>query len=180
MYPLLVMMIGQTIFPFQSHGSLIKDSSSQEEIDSEKRKILGSSLIAQEFTSSHYFWPRPSFVHYQATQSGGSQYSPISFKLKKMMINQESRFQHSDKKIPSELVLNSGSGLDPHISPEGIFIQMDRVAKARNLSEEQRHLLKTLVDESLEKSLWGILGQDRVNVFLLNVKLDQRFPHSTE
>ena len=161
-YPLLITCIGYFIFPNSAKGALLYHD----------EKIVGSSLIGQKFTQNHYFWGRPSAVDYNALPSGGSNLSPTSEKLKNI-IHERALLYKSDS-IPSELLFASGSGLDPHISPEAAHYQLERVALARGLnSEEGRKKLEALIQKNTTGRFLKILGKPVVNVLLLNLSLDE-------
>ena len=168
-YPLLITAIATLTMKEKAAGSFVTSDG----------KIAGSMLIAQKFTSDQYFWPRPSAVDYNPLPSGGSNFGPISRELKKAV---DERVQILVKahgvtdinKIPSELVFASGSGLDPHITPEAAYFQIERIAKARGLdAEEDKKLLRDLVESMIEKRSCGFLGERVVNVLLLNRALSQ-------
>jgi len=139
-------------------------------------KVVGYALEGQSFTRDNYFWSRPSAVNYNAAGSGGSNKGPSNPDyLKDVQTHIDSFLVHNPgvkkEDIPAELVTYSGSGLDPDISPAGAKVQVKRVAKARNMSEEQ---LNTLVDRYTERPLLGMFGPAKVNVLKLNVALDGR------
>lgn len=166
LYPLAVTAIGQAAFPEQANGSLIRVNG----------VVVGSALIGQDMaTDPRYFWPRPSAVGYNPLPSGGSNLGPTSATLQKAVQERAAalRAAHNlpaDAPIPPDLLFASGSGLDPHISPEAARLQIDRVAAARALPHDQ---VAALVERFVELPQIGILGQARVNVLLLNVALDQ-------
>lgn len=153
-YPLLITAVAQTVFPWQSHGSLVKNSSGQ---------VAGSILIAQPFLKPEYFWPRPSAVAYNPESSGGSNLGLTSQDLLKQV---EERKKAG---FVADMLWASGSGLDPHISPEAALSQVSRVAKARGLDEKVVADLVTTIRENRQMS---ILGEERVNVFKLNQALN--------
>jgi K+-transporting ATPase ATPase C chain len=137
-------------------------------------KIVGWKLLGQKFTDDKYFWSRPSAVDYNAAGSGGSNKGPTNPDyLKQVQDRIDSFLVHNPgiqkKDIPSDLVTASGSGLDPHISVEGAYVQVKRVATARNLSEER---VKQLVSQHIEEPLLGLFGTERINVLQLNIALD--------
>lgn len=166
-YPLLTTGLGQTLFPFQAGGSLL-------EVEG---KLVGSALIGQNFTDPKYFWGRPSATGpepYNAAASSGSNLGPLNPVLKQQV---EERVQAlrdadpgNDKPVPVDLVTASASGLDPHISPAAAAFQLPRVARLRSLSEQQ---VQTLIADNTEGRQWGLFGEPRVNVLLLNLALDQ-------
>jgi len=139
-------------------------------------KVVGYSLEGQAFTRDRYFWSRPSAVNYNAAGSAGSNKGPSNPDyLKDVQAHIDSFLVHNPgvkkEDIPAELVTYSGSGLDPDISPAGARVQVKRVAKARNMNEEQ---LNQLVDRCTERPLLGMFGPAKVNVLKLNVALDGR------
>ncbi len=152
-YPLVVFLIGHVAFGYQSHGSLITRDG----------KVIGSELIGQHFDQPQYFWPRPSATGpkpYNAEASSGSNFGPLHPDLKKPVAG-----------MPRDLWTASGSGLDPHISPEGARYQAERVAAARRIS---RVVVVQLIEEHTESRQWGVLGEDRVNVLKLNLALERK------
>ena len=164
-YPLFITGIVQTSLPAQAEGSLIV-------VDG---RIVGSELIGQTFQSPGYFHGRPSYVNYSANGSGASNYGPTSAKLMEEVsrridqVRNENRLP-SDQSVPADLVLASGSGLDPHISRQGAIEQVARVAGARGLNHSA---VQALIDKNVEPAMLGILGQERVNVLRLNLALDE-------
>ena len=169
LYPLAMTGVAQTIFPRQANGSLI----------SRQGAVIGSALIGQSFTGSNYFHSRPSAAGaegYDAAASGGSNLGPTSVLLKENVMKRLAEVRNdnglSEKAlIPSDLVLTSASGLDPHITPAAADVQLERVAKTRNMETDE---LRALVEIYTEGRQWGILGEPRVNVLELNIALDAR------
>jgi K+-transporting ATPase ATPase C chain len=162
-YPLLITGVGRLFFAHQAEGSLII----------EKGRVLGSELIAQKFTDPRYFWPRPSAIDYDPLPSGGSNSGPTSASLRDSIMVRRSRFAAAyGTPVPADLLCASGSGLDPHISPEAAHYQLERVASARQLDKAQRTALLSLINKCAEAPTIGILGQPRVNVLRLNLALD--------
>ena len=167
-YPLLITGIAQVGFSSKANGSIIlKDG-----------KPIGSSLIGQQFDSSIYFASRPSFTLYNPLPSGGSNLGLTSLKLKKLVYERKQkfiRFNHLDSLtvVPSEMLFASASGLDPHISPEAAFLQVERVAIARGFNPNQKELLNNLVQQNIEKPQFNLLGEPRINVLILNIEIDE-------
>lgn len=156
LYPVLVMGIGQLLFPIRSNGSVvIKDG-----------KTMGSELLAQKFTKEEYFWSRPSSVDYTAHSGGASQKSGTSKDLKEAYLSRQATL---GKDAPSDLLYASGSGLDPHISLAAADFQKGRVMTKRNLSEAD---MDKLIARATEERFLGFMGQPRVNVLRLNLLLD--------
>jgi potassium-transporting ATPase KdpC subunit len=138
-------------------------------------KTVGYELEGQNFTQDKYFWSRPSAVSYNAMGSGGSNKGPSNPDHLKDVQNKIDSFLVHDPKVkkenvPSELVTASGSGLDPDLSPEAAYIQVARIAKARNITEDK---ITVLVSELIDKPLLGFLGTEKINVLKLNVALDK-------
>jgi potassium-transporting ATPase KdpC subunit len=159
-YPLIVTGIAQVAFHDQANGSLIV----------EKGRVLGSRLIGQPLSDPKYFWSRPSATSpmpYNGAASSGSNQGPTNPALKDALTERVSRFDA--KPVPVDLVTASGSGLDPHISPEAAQHQIARVSKARNLPEAR---LRELVANHTQGRQLGVLGEPRVNVLELNLALD--------
>ncbi len=167
-YPLAVFGIAQTIFPRQAGGSIIVASN----------KVVGSSLIGQNFSSPKYFQSRPSAAGdkgYDASNSGGSNLGPtnkalidaVKLRLKNLV---ESNPGIDPRQVPIDLVTASGSGLDPEISPAAADLQVARVAHARGLSEDQ---VRRLIADNTRPRSAGIFGEPGVNVLLLNLALDR-------
>jgi K+-transporting ATPase ATPase C chain len=164
-YPLFMTGVIQIAMPKQASGSLIV-------VDG---KIVGSELIGQNFTSPSYFHGRPSAVNYAGNGSGASNFGPTNKNLMEQVSQRISEVRtennlSSNATVPSELVLASGSGLDPHISMEGAMLQVPRVAVARGIPESE---VKVLVYQHTEPAQFGIMGQERVNVLNLNLALDK-------
>jgi K+-transporting ATPase ATPase C chain len=166
-YPLLITGIGQWLMPKQVNGSLIEKDG----------KLIGSSLIGQNFTEPKYFWGRPSATTpypNNATASSGSNLGPLNPALAEAVKTRVAALNSADPinklPIPVDLVTASASGLDPEISPAAANYQINRVAKARELSNEA---LQKLISDNTEGRQWGVLGEPRVNVLLLNIALDK-------
>jgi potassium-transporting ATPase KdpC subunit len=179
-YPFAMTGIARVIFPTQSQGSLVEENG----------KVIGSTLIGQQFQSDRYFHGRPSAtvapdpndptktvpVPYNGANSGGSNLGPTNKSLIERVQGDMGRLQQESPsaEVPIGLVTTSGSGLDPHISPAAAFFQVPRVAKTRNMSEDS---VRRLVDEHVEGRTLGILGEPRVNVLALNLALDRAAAH---
>ena len=167
-YPLFVTGMAQFLFPVKANGSLVvKDN-----------KVIGSELIGQQFDSPAYFSSRPSAVSYNPLPSGGSNFGLTNAKLKNLVIERRNRFiafnqLDSITVIPSEMLFASASGLDPHISPEAAYLQVDRIVKYRGYTAEQQKEVIKLIKNLTEEPQFHLLGQERINVFLLNLGLDK-------
>jgi K+-transporting ATPase ATPase C chain len=174
LYPLAMTGIGQAIFPTQANGSLIEKDG----------KVIGSSLIGQNFAGDKYFHGRPSATTdtdpndstktisspYNADNSSGSNLAPTSKALiDRVKGDVDTLKKESDKPIPVDLVTTSASGLDPDISPAAALFQVPRVAKARNLPEAK---VRELVESHTAGRLAGLIGEPHVNVLDLNLALD--------
>jgi len=164
-YPLFITGIIQITMPEKAGGSLLV-------VDG---KVIGSELIGQMFSSPGYFHGRPSAVGYSANGSGASNFGPTSAKLMEQLSKRIGQVRSENNllpntSVPADLVLASGSGLDPHISMEGAMLQLQRVAKARGWPESE---VKMLIYQHVEPAQFGILGQERVNVLKLDLALDE-------
>jgi K+-transporting ATPase ATPase C chain len=167
-YPVFITALANLLFKDKADGSLIKRND----------QVIGSSLIGQAFDSSAYFWPRPSAISYNPLPSGGSNLGLTNEKLRQQYTKREQYFRRANglqpgTAVPPEMVFNSGSGLDPHISPEAALLQVDRIAKARNFSIIQRNELQILITKLIEEPQFRLFGQERINVFILNLELDK-------
>jgi K+-transporting ATPase ATPase C chain len=170
-YPLGITAIAQLLFPYQANGSLIvKDG-----------HVLGSSLIGQPFDDPKYFWSRPSATSpypYNAAASAGSNLGPTNDALITAVRGRIDALKAADPgntaRVPVDLVTASGSGLDPHISPAAAEYQLQRVARRRGMDEQ---IVRRLVSEQTEGRQWGIFGEPRVNVLMLNLALDAQKRH---
>jgi K+-transporting ATPase ATPase C chain len=174
-YPLAMTGIAGVIFPSQAQGSLIEKDG----------KVVGSALIGQVFADDKYFHGRPSATNapdpkdsiktvdapYNASNSMGSNLGPTNKALIERVQGDVDALkkENASASVPIDLVTTSGSGLDPHISPEAALFQVPRIAKARNISEDR---VRQLVQERTEGRFLGLLGEPRVNVLALNMALD--------
>jgi K+-transporting ATPase ATPase C chain len=175
-YPFVMTGIAQVVFPHQANGSLVtKDGN-----------VIGSELMGQAFSSDRYFHGRPSATvapdpadpsktvdaPYNAANTAGSNLGATSKALVERITKdvEERKSQNPNAKVPTDLVTASGSGLDPHVSPEAALFQVPRVAKARNLPEDR---LRQLVNEHVQGRVLGVFGDPRVNVLALNMALDR-------
>ena len=174
-YPFAITGIAGVAFPYQAQGSMITRDG----------KVVGSALIGQVFADDKYFHGRPSATNapdpkdptktidapYNAANSGGSNLGPTNKALIDRVKGdvEKLKAENPAAAVPQDLVTTSASGLDPHISPAAALFQVPRVAKARNLPEDR---LRELVSSHVEGRLFGLLGEPRVNVLMLNLALD--------
>jgi len=175
-YPFAMTGIASVVFPSQAAGSLVE----------QRGKVVGSSVMGQEFKSDKYFDSRPSAttgpdpkdpsksisVPYNAANTGGSNYGSTSKALMDRIKGDVDKLkaENPGATIPTDLVTASASGLDPDISPEAALFQVPRVAKARNMPEDR---VRQLVEQHVEGRVLGVLGEPHVDVLLLNLALDQ-------
>lgn len=153
-YPAVVMGISKVFFADKSSGGIIT-------VDGRPR---GADLIAQEFSDEKFFWGRPSAAGFNASLSSGSNYAVIN------KDQQEALSKRKSQGLDYDLLTTSGSGLDPHITPKAAYLQVARIAKARGIDEDA---LNQMVKETIEERQFGFLGEERVNVLRLNMKLER-------
>ena len=170
LYPGLVTGVAHVLLPNQAKGSLIERDG----------KVVGSTLIGQNFAKPIYFHPRPSAAGndgYDATSSSGSNFGPTNQKLVDRMKAAGDTFRKENPTfsgpIPADLTTTSASGLDPDISPASAYAQAPRVAQARGIDEQQ---VRELIAQSIQGRTMGLLGDPRVNVLALNLALDEKLP----
>jgi K+-transporting ATPase ATPase C chain len=174
-YPLIMIVVGQVVFPDQANGSLITNS---------QKQVIGSSLIGQPFTSERYFNSRPSTTNYSTADpkkdengvlktgiSGASNLAPSNKALIERIQGKDGfqGLQIAGIKPTADLVYTSGSSLDPHISLAGAKAQIARVAKARGVQEQK---LESLINQNIDGRFLGIFGEPGVNVLKLNLAVD--------
>jgi len=166
-YPLAVTGLAQALFKDKANGQLIERDG----------KVIGSRIIGQAFASPGYFHGRPSAAGagYDAANSAGTNLGPTNKKLIDAVTAsvEEAKKDNPGAAVPVDLVTTSASGLDPHISPAAAAFQVPRVARARQISEED---LRRVLAAHTEGRQWGFLGEPRVNVLLLNLAIDEQWP----
>jgi K+-transporting ATPase ATPase C chain len=166
-YPLVSTGLAQLLFPHQANGSLLKDQAG---------KVIGSELIGQSFTDPSYFQGRVSSIDYKAEASGSNNYAPSNPDLLARTQASIANWQKNNPDVPIDqlpiaLITNSGSGLDPHITPQSALVQVPRISKLTGISTGE---LKALVDEYTENRDLGVFGERRVNVLKLNLALQEK------
>ena len=168
-YPLVVTGLAQVMFPDQANGQLLVRHG----------RTIGSQDIGQTFTAADYFHGRPSAAGtgYDAAASAGTNLGPTNKRLIDAVTARVAavRMANPGAVVPIDLVTSSASGLDPHISPAAAFVQVPRVAAARRLAEAD---VRRLIESRIEGRQFGVLGEPRVNVLLLNLALDDRYPRA--
>ncbi|MFC7520633.1 potassium-transporting ATPase subunit KdpC [Xanthomonas populi] len=162
-YSLVATGITGALFPLQAQGSLLRDDT----------RVVGSALVAQPFADARYFQPRPSAAKYDPTAAAGSNQArsnpDLQARIAAMRAEVAARDGIAPEAVPSELLTQSGSGLDPNLSPAAVQVQLRRVATARGWPEQR---VAALVQAATEHQQFGLLGQQRVNVLALNLALD--------
>ena len=187
-YPLVITGLAQVLFPHQANGSLVDRAGKP---TNDAAQAVGSRLIGQWFDQPQYFWPRPSATSvtnsspsiglpYNAGQSGGSNLSPTNDTWLNGVKSAADALHAADpdnkKPIPIDLVTASGSGLDPHISVDAAKYQLGRVARIRHLDPAK---VQALIDAATQPRMFGVLGENVVNVLALNLALDQAAPYAS-
>lgn len=169
-FPLVLFAVGRLLYPAQAAGSLVTRNGI----------VIGSRLIGQDFTRPEYFHPRPSAARtgYDGASSGGTNFGPSNRKLIESVRKLAEDYRRSnglptDAIVPIDAVTSSGSGLDPHISPQNAALQVPRVARARGLSED---VIRRLLTDHTQGRQLGFMGNPRVSVLDLNLALDQAAP----
>lgn len=163
-YPVAMTGLAQTIFPSQADGSLVKNSDG---------KVVGSELIGQNYKSPQYFQGRVSSIENNGASTGSNNYAPSNEDMLKrtedsINVLQKENPELDKKDIPLDLITNSGSGLDPHISVRAAEFQAERVSEETGIKKEE--LLAMIKDSTTNRSL-GIFGEPHVNVLELNMKV---------
>jgi K+-transporting ATPase ATPase C chain len=167
LYPFLVTVAAKAFFRDRADGSLLRV----------RGRVVGSSLLAQSFDAPGYFRARPSACGYSTLPSGASNWAPTSASLKDSVNQRRIRFLKENgldegTSVPVEMLCASGSGLDPHTSPEAARLQVGRVAFQRRFNEVQKRKLFDSIVRMTEPRHWGVFGEPRVNVLRLNLMLD--------
>ena len=167
LYPAVMTLIAQYIFPHQANGSLIIENGN----------VVGSELLSQDFSSEKYFHARPSAIGWNPAPSGGTNWGPTDKRMADSAAARTKRFRDenglsADVPVPPEMIFASASGVDPHIGPDAAMLQVNRVARARGLDSIATEKLRTLVVSRIEGPQFGLFGMQRVNVLLLNRALD--------
>jgi K+-transporting ATPase ATPase C chain len=167
-YPAVTTVAARVFFPARSTGSLLEKDG----------RVVGSELVGLPFDDPKYFWGRPSATSPACNPgaSGGSNLGPTNPAQADAVVARVRALRDADPtqtgSVPADLVTASGSGLDPHISPEAALFQVHRVAAARAMTEEEEAGLRGLVERHIEGRTMGFMGEPRVNVLLLNLELD--------
>ncbi|PFR90048.1 potassium-transporting ATPase subunit C [Bacillus cereus] len=165
-YPLIITGIAQAVMKDNADGSLIYN---------DKNEVIGSKLIGQNFTDPRYFHGRVSSIEYKAEASGSNNYAPSNPDLEKRVEKSIEEWKKQNPsvpvtEVPIDLVTNSGSGLDPDISPNAASVQVERISKLTKIPKET---LEQLIKDQTEDAVLGLFGQTRVNVLKLNLELQK-------
>ncbi|KEZ48547.1 potassium-transporting ATPase subunit KdpC [Metabacillus indicus] len=163
-YPVAVTGIAQAAAPHKADGSLIYD---------ENDKVIGSELIGQSFTEAGYFHGRVSSIEYNGAGSGSNNYAPSNEDMLNRTMESIKEWEKNNPEVkigqvPNDLLTNSGSGLDPHISPKAAYVQVDRVSEATGIKKAE---LEKLIENHVQGRELGLFGEERVNVLQLNLDL---------
>ncbi|MFH0792882.1 MAG: potassium-transporting ATPase subunit KdpC [bacterium] len=162
LYSLTILVVGQALMPASANGSIIHG---------EHGEAVGSELIAQSFARPKYLWPRPSAVDYDAAATGGSNLSPAGEALRQRVEESIQRFNEANQPvIPADLVMASGSGLDPHITEQAALFQADRIAEARGLD---RAVIENVIQSHAFRPGWALTDEPLVNILQINIDLDK-------
>jgi potassium-transporting ATPase KdpC subunit len=160
-YPLLMTSVTQIAFPVQANGSLIE----------RQGKVVGAEMIGQSFRSERYFHGRPSAADYNAAASSGSNLGATNKGLVDAVRERAAAVSRDGAgTVPVDLVTASGSGLDPHLTPEAALVQVERIAAVRGIPARE---LRAMVAKAIEPRSLGLFGETRVNVLRLNMMLDE-------
>ncbi|WP_411469900.1 K(+)-transporting ATPase subunit C [Bacillus thuringiensis] len=165
-YPLIVTGIAQAVMKDNADGSLIYN---------DKNEVIGSTLIGQNFTDPRYFHGRVSSIEYKAEASGSNNYAPSNPDLEKRVEKSIEEWKKQNPsvpvtEVPIDIVTNSGSGLDPDISPKAAYVQVERISKLTKIPKET---LDQLIKDQTEGAALGLFGETRVNVLKLNLELQK-------
>jgi len=171
-YPGVVTGLAQALFPHEANGSLVTVNG----------RVVGSALIGQPFTQPYYFHSRPSATGYDAAASAASNKGPTDSTLAGAVAARAEVARATEgtaaQRLPADMLTASASGIDPHVSPANARLQVARVARARGGADSAA--VRALVDRMTEGRQFGVFGEPRVNVLLLNLALDSTFPRSGE
>jgi K+-transporting ATPase ATPase C chain len=167
-YPFFITGIAQLAFSEKANGSLVYKNG----------VTVGSSLLGQQFDSTAWFWSRPSVTGYSTLPSGASNLGPTSKELKQLIKERKQRFISGNDLtdstvVPVEMLCASGSGLDPDISPEAAYLQINRIVTTRRYNAEEKQQLVELITKMSEGPQFSFLGENRINVLMLNLALDK-------
>ncbi len=168
-YPILVLVMANLFMPKKAQGSFVQIG----------EKNVGSMLVGQRFQTDRYFWGRPSAVDYNTLPAGASNLSPTSAKLRNMISQRRLKIAQAHQTqnllmVPAELVCASASGIDPHISANTAFFQMDRVLQAPSMTgEKSRSILQKMIKDLIEYPAGRLISIPRLNVLMLNLALDE-------
>lgn len=167
-YPLFITAYAHVCFPVKAKGDVITVNG----------KVVGAKMIGQKFTDAKYFQSRPSAIDYNPMPTGASNLSITSDSLKNLYQQRKSEFIKSNKLagsavVPSEMLFASGSGVDPHISKESAILQVDRIAAVRKFGMDKRNELYRIINRQSFQRVFGIVGEELINVLELNVQLDE-------